>query len=146
MVNHKPSDAASSQISIAPKRKRQVACLDEHERRERKRAMDREAQRSLREKTKTRIADLERTVEMLQKDGNSATASLLSEIDALRAENERLKQIIDNVRSVVGAGSISRNTVIANGEGSEKGENGTSTARNTGTHVLQSPPLDRFTQ
>ncbi|KAF1934302.1 uncharacterized protein M421DRAFT_88290 [Didymella exigua CBS 183.55] len=105
MVNGRPSDAAELAIPVAPvvKRKRRASCLGEHERRERKRAIDREAQRSLREKTKTHIAELERTIQILRdQDRNVATANLLSEIDNLRAENERLRDVIDCVKSVVG--------------------------------------------
>ncbi|CAN9240972.1 unnamed protein product [Alternaria sp. RS040] len=106
MVDRRASDAAPPlQTPIAPvaKRKRRASCLGEQERRERKRAIDREAQRSLREKTKTHIAELERTIQILRdQDRNGATASLLSEIDSLRVENERLKDVIDSVKSVVG--------------------------------------------
>lgn len=105
MANRRPSDAAELTIPIAPvvKRKRRASCLGEQERRERKRAIDREAQRSLREKTKTHIAELERTIQILRdQDRNGTTANLLSEIDSLRAENERLRDIIDSVRSVLG--------------------------------------------
>lgn len=105
MVNRRPSDAAELASPVAPvvKRKRRASCLGEQERRERKRAIDREAQRSLREKTKTHIAELERTIQILRdQDRNGATANLLSEIDSLRAENERLRSIIDNVKSVLG--------------------------------------------
>jgi hypothetical protein len=120
MVNHKTKDAARPQAPVAPKRKRLGS---EQERRERKRAIDREAQRSLREKTKTRIAELERTVELLRDtDRNQATASLLSEIDALRAENRRLKEIVDSVRSIVGSNVACQNVVPAGsayGQGSE---------------------------
>ena len=77
MVNRQASDAAAAppppppQTPIAPviKRKRRASCLGEQERRERKRAIDREAQRSLREKTKTHIAELERTIDILRRDG-----------------------------------------------------------------------------
>lgn len=106
MVTRRASDAAPPPTTIAPvvKRKRRASCLGEQERRERKRAIDREAQRSLREKTKTHIAELERTIQILRdQDRNGATASLLSEIDALRAENERLRDVIDSVKSVVGS-------------------------------------------
>lgn len=98
---------------IAPviKRKRRASCLGEQERRERKRAIDREAQRSLREKTKTHIAELERTIQILRdQDRNGATASLLSEIEGLRAENERLRDVIDSVKSVVGSEIFPRTT------------------------------------
>ncbi len=104
MVN-RTSDAAELATPVAPvaKRKRRASCLGEQERRERKRAIDREAQRSLREKTKTHIAELERTIQILRdQDRNGATANLLSEIDSLRAENERLRDIIDSVKSVLG--------------------------------------------
>lgn len=106
MVNRRPSDAAEFAVPVAPvvKRKRRASCLGEQERRERKRAIDREAQRSLREKTKTHIAELERTIHILRdQDRNGATANLLSEIDSLRAENDRLRDIIDSVKSVLGS-------------------------------------------
>lgn len=97
------------------KRKRRASCLGEQERRERKRAIDREAQRSLREKTKTHIAELERTIQILRdQDRNGATANLLSEIDVLRAENERLRDIIDSVKNVVGGDLFSRSAAPAN--------------------------------
>jgi hypothetical protein len=35
---------------------------------------------------------------------------LLSEIDGLRAENERLRDVIDNVKSVVGSDMFPRNS------------------------------------
>lgn len=108
MVNRRSNSDASITAplqSVAPvvKRKRRASCLGEQERRERKRAIDREAQRSLREKTKAHIAELERTIDVLRnQDRNGATASLLSEIEGLRAENERLRDVIDGVRSVIG--------------------------------------------
>jgi hypothetical protein len=114
MVN-RPSDAAELAVSVAPvvKRKRRASCLGEQERRERKRAIDREAQRSLREKTKTHIAELERTIQILRdQDRNGATANLLSEIDGLRAENERLRDIIDSVKSVLGNETAPRTSTI----------------------------------
>ncbi|KAG9187897.1 hypothetical protein G6011_05768 [Alternaria panax] len=119
MINRRASDAAPPpQAPIAPvsKRKRRASCLGEQERRERKRAIDREAQRSLREKTKTHIAELERTIQILRdQDRNGTTASLLAEIDGLRVENERLKDVIDSVKSVVGLnfGVSSKTTATA---------------------------------
>lgn len=105
MVNQRSGDTVESAAPFVPvvKRKRRASCLGEQERRERKRAIDREAQRSLREKTKTHIAELERTIHILRdQDRNGATANLLSEIDSLRAENERLRDTIDNVKSLLG--------------------------------------------
>lgn len=111
MVNQRPTDVADYTTPVAPavKRKRRASCLGEQERRERKRAIDREAQRSLREKTKTHIAELERTIQILRdQDRNGATANLLSEIDSLRAENERLRDIIDSVKHVLGTDTAPR--------------------------------------
>ncbi|PVI00723.1 hypothetical protein DM02DRAFT_526456 [Periconia macrospinosa] len=118
MVTRRSSDAATPTIPVAPvvKRKRRASCLGEQERRERKRAIDREAQRSLREKTKSHIADLERTIQILRdQDRNSATANLLSEIEALRAENERLRDVIENVKSIVGGGDMSAKLAVSTG-------------------------------
>ncbi|KAH4001229.1 hypothetical protein HBI56_010660 [Parastagonospora nodorum] len=120
MVNRRASDGPSTQAPIAPvvKRKRLASCLGEQERRERKRAIDREAQRSLREKTKTHIAELERTIQILRdQDRHGTTSSLLSEIDVLRAENERLREVIDNVKSVIGCDLLPRNTATNGGTG-----------------------------
>jgi len=111
MVNQHSADAVDFTTPITPaiKRKRRASCLGEQERRERKRAIDREAQRSLREKTKTHIAELERTIHILRdQDRNGATANLLSEIESLRAENERLRGIIDNVKHVLGTDTAPR--------------------------------------
>ncbi|KAH7079363.1 hypothetical protein BKA63DRAFT_563997 [Paraphoma chrysanthemicola] len=124
MVNSRASDVPPPQIPTAPvvKRKRRASCLGEQERRERKRAIDREAQRSLREKTKTHIAELERTIQILRdQDRNGATASLLSEIDVLRAENERLKDVIESVKSVVGCDLVARNAASNTAPGNDGG-------------------------
>lgn len=138
MVNRRTSDAAPPQTPVAPvvKRKRRASCLGEQERRERKRAIDREAQRSLREKTKTHIAELERTIQILRdQDRNGATASLLSEIDELRAENDRLRDVIESVKSVVGSDSLPRNTAPAN-LGNGGGEEQSPAASIIGTHDI----------
>jgi len=156
MVNRRASDAAPPpQTPIAPvaKRKRRASCLGEQERRERKRAIDREAQRSLREKTKTHIAELERTIQILRdQDRNGATASLLSEIDGLRAENERLKDVIDSVKSVVGLdfGVSSKATATAvprpqqaddGGDGGDGGISPAATSAGTHNSLLLAPDL-----
>jgi hypothetical protein len=117
MVNSGTTDTAP-----VGKRKRRASCLGEQERRERKRAIDREAQRSLREKTKTHIAELERTIEILRdQDRNGTAASLLSEIESLRAENERLRNIIDNVKSVIGGDLAPRNKASSEHSGADGG-------------------------
>ncbi|CAA9965418.1 BRLZ domain containing protein [Pyrenophora teres f. maculata] len=152
MVDFRPSDAApplSSAAAPAAKRKRLASCLGEQERRDRKRAIDREAQRSLREKTKAHIADLERTIEILrQQDSNGATASLLSEIDQLRAENVRLKEIIDSVKTLVGGPSpvASRTTTSANASNGH-GDSASSAANSiTGEHFSTQLPATNVAQ
>lgn len=118
MMDHEPKNAAPTQIYITQKRNRPAS---EQECRERKRAVDRQAQRSLREKTKIHIAKLERTIEILRnKDRNDTTATLLSEIDALRAENEQLKHTIESVKSLVGINVVSQDILPAKpGPGTE---------------------------
>lgn len=118
MVTRRSSDTGTPAVAVAPvfKRKRRASCLGEQERRERKRAIDREAQRSLREKTKSHIAELERTIQILRdQDRNSTTASLLSEIETLRAENERLRDVIENVKNIVRCGDVPVKTAVWNG-------------------------------
>ncbi|KAF2034502.1 hypothetical protein EK21DRAFT_97583 [Setomelanomma holmii] len=135
MVDRRASDAAPPQTPIAPvvKRKRRASCLGEQDRRERKRAIDREAQRSLREKTKTHIAELERTIQILRdQDRNGATASLLSEIDVLRAENERLRDVIDSVKNVIGCDLVPRNTNTNLGIGNDGGSGDSPAASSVG--------------
>ena len=147
MVNHSSSDANALFTPVGPvgKRKRRASCLGEQERRERKRAIDREAQRSLREKTKTHIAELEQTIQILRdRDRNGATASLLSQIDTLRAENERLRDVIDSVKSVVGGDIFSKNTAppAPNGGGSENSP----AASSAGTHTSLQAACDSTTR
>ncbi|CAN9288064.1 unnamed protein product [Alternaria alternata] len=147
MVDRRASDAAPPlQTPIAPvaKRKRRASCLGEQERRERKRAIDREAQRSLREKTKTHIAELERTIQILRdQDRNGATASLLSEIDSLRVENERLRDVIDSVKSVVGldfgVSGKTAATVVPRPRADDGGDEGTSPAATSAGHQSPKP-------
>jgi hypothetical protein len=140
MVNRCANDAAPSATPVAPvvKRKRRASCLGEQERRERKRAIDREAQRSLREKTKTHIAELERTIQILRdQDRNGATANLLSEIDSLRAENERLRDMIDNVKSVLGNDIAPRtNLPTEHPTANEGGAVASPTSSSNGMHQL----------
>lgn len=70
--------------------------------RERKRELDRRAQRNSREKQRQYIARLEKTIEILQKNsGNAATTELLEEIRRLEAETERLTAIIERIKSAL---------------------------------------------
>jgi hypothetical protein len=53
----------------------------------------------LREKMKTHITDLEWIIHILRdRDRDGATVTLQSQIDVLRAENERLRDVIDSVK------------------------------------------------
>ncbi|EMD65273.1 hypothetical protein COCSADRAFT_35348 [Bipolaris sorokiniana ND90Pr] len=145
-MDHEPKNAAPTQIYITQKRNRPAS---EQECRERKRAVDRQAQRSLREKTKIHIAKLERTIEILRnKDRNDTTATLLSEIDALRAENEQLKHTIESVKSLVGINVVSQDILPAKpGPGTEDA-NYSPTVAAVG-HNLPEPPttsIDRDPQ
>ena len=137
------NDRTASISCIAPvvKRKRRASCLGEQERKERKRAIDREAQRSLREKTKSHIAELERTIDILRnQDRNGATASLLTEIDGLRAENERLRDVIDAVRNVIGGDVLGRmaptSTNPASAAGSRQEEITSPPIESAGMHIF----------
>jgi hypothetical protein len=117
MASFRTSDTPVPSTLISPvvKRKRRASCLGEQERRERKRALDREAQRSLREKTKTHTAELECTIQILRdQDRAGATASLLSEVDVQRAENERLRSVVESVKSVVGIEVVPRSKAVEN--------------------------------
>jgi hypothetical protein len=137
MGNRRAGENVTAQTLVAPvvKRKRRASCLGELERRERKRAIDREAQRSLREKTKTHIAELERTIQILRdQDLNGATSSLLSEIEGLRAENERLRDVIDSVKSVIGCDSFTRNNATNHALGTDVGTGHSPAASSVGMH------------
>ena len=136
-LSQAPPTPTPTPIAPVIKRRRRTSCLGEQERRERKRAIDREAQRSLREKTKTHIAELERTIQILRdQDRDGATASLLAEIDRLRGENERLREVIDSVKSVVGTelgrSSGPQNTVVAEGDSGRERRGSESGAGNGG--------------
>lgn len=84
-------------------RKSSVRPTDDDKQKERKRALDRKAQRISREKTRSHIAQLEKTVQILSENhGTAATNELLEENTRLHTEIDRLRKIIDNIRSVLG--------------------------------------------
>lgn len=85
-------------VASQSKRKRS----DDDLRRERKREADRMAQKNSREKRRLYTDQLERTINILCKeDGRAATYELMEEISQLRAENCRLRRIIDSVKSAL---------------------------------------------
>ncbi|KAH8598224.1 hypothetical protein B0O99DRAFT_616187 [Bisporella sp. PMI_857] len=96
---------ASSTDAAAPKRTRKlnVRNTDDEKQRERKRALDRKAQRASREKTRSHIAHLEKMVQILSdKNGNAGIIELMDEMTRLHAEIDRLRKIIDSIKSVLG--------------------------------------------
>ncbi len=96
-------DGRRVQTPISKRIRKSSAVKDNDIQRERKRALDRKAQRASREKTRSHIAHLERMVQILsQRNGNAATNELLEEISTLHEEVDRLKKIIDGIRGIVG--------------------------------------------
>jgi len=84
-------------------RKASTTADNDAQQRERKRALDRKAQRASREKTRAHIANLERMVQILsEKNGNAATSELLEEMGRMQAEIERLRKIIDSIKGLLG--------------------------------------------
>lgn len=74
---------------------------------ERKRELDREAQRTIRERTKNHIAHLESLVEQLQGDQGGQVQRLVTQLNESRAEVNRLKDALNSIikisTSVTGA-------------------------------------------
>ncbi|KAG9244071.1 hypothetical protein BJ878DRAFT_87194 [Calycina marina] len=92
--------------SPPPKRPRKASIrnADDDKQRERKRALDRKAQRASREKIRSHIAHLEKMVQILSdRNGNTDTSELMEEMNRLHAEIDRLRKIIDSIKSVLGA-------------------------------------------
>jgi hypothetical protein len=74
--------------------------------RAKKRAWDRAAQRTLRQKTRVRIEHLEKTVQALEEERHGTVIpKLMDEIEALRTENERLRKVIGDSISFLQQGS-----------------------------------------
>jgi hypothetical protein len=74
--------------------------------RAKKRAWDRAAQRTLRQKTRVRIEHLEKTVQALEEERHGTVIpKLMDEIEALRTENERVRKVIGDSISFLQQGS-----------------------------------------
>jgi len=102
-----PQNPSSAEISLPSTRVRKLSVrnADNDKQRERKRALDRKAQRASREKTRSHIAHLENMVQILSNtNGSAATSKLMEEMTLLQAEIDRLRKIIDSIRSALGTG------------------------------------------
>lgn len=99
---------ASTEMGVTKRgRKARPSFTDDDKQRERKRAMDRKAQRVSREKTRSHIAHLEKMVEILcEKNESEATTELMAEVSRLNAEIDRLRKIIETIKSVLRADSF----------------------------------------
>ena len=98
------NSATNNTPALRRPRKPSLRSTDDDKQRERKRALDRKAQRASREKTRSHIAHLEKMVQILSdKNGSAATSELMEEMSRLHAEIDRLRKIIDSIKSVLGA-------------------------------------------
>jgi hypothetical protein len=98
------ADTSPPSATSARRGSRSTQKLSE-ERLARKRALDREAQRSSRCKTKNHIALLEARIEQLtrvQADGN--TKELMDQIEQQRKENEALRATLKSITKLVNSG------------------------------------------
>ena len=114
-----PIDGATSPDLSSKKRKvsassRGVASLTP-EQLAKKRANDREAQRAIRERTKTQIETLERKIqELTSQQPYQELQAVLRQKDAIQAENDeirrRLASILSIIQPIVGAQSLTGKT------------------------------------
>lgn len=99
----RPSTTAQPQPPPKRARKNTPRNTDDDKQRERKRALDRKAQRASREKTRSHIAHLEKMVQILsEKNGTQAMGEMMQEMGRLNGEIERLRKIIEGIKSVLG--------------------------------------------
>ncbi|THC95593.1 hypothetical protein EYZ11_004908 [Aspergillus tanneri] len=68
---------------------------------ERKRAIDRKAQQAVRERTKSRFAQLEQELEYYKQLNQKDNAGVYEELCQLREENKLLRQKLEAVKSIV---------------------------------------------
>lgn len=74
----------------APKRRRKISNLTEQQVKH-KRDLDRKAQRALRQRTKSRIQDLETSYAQLEASKSESETVMLRDLESLRAQNRQLK-------------------------------------------------------
>ena len=81
-------------------------------RRQRKREADRMAQKNSRERRRSHIDHLENMISILRKEnGNAVTCELMETVLQLRAENERLRRIINNAKTSLSLASCEPPTI-----------------------------------
>jgi hypothetical protein len=84
----------------APARPAKRQKTDADLRRQRKREADRMAQKQSRERRRSHIDHLENMISILRKEnGNAVTCELMETVLQLRAENERLRRIINSAKT-----------------------------------------------
>lgn len=109
--------ALSGQDAEQPKSKRQKLTSSQLER---KRELDREAQRTIRERTKNHIAHLESLVQQLQGDQGGQVQRLVTQLNESRAEVNRLKDALNSIVKISTAVTgTSTNQSIHNGSDDE---------------------------
>lgn len=91
---HDRACSASNQDTDVPKPKRQKLTDSQLER---KRELDREAQRTIRERTKTHIAHLEGLVKQLQGEPGSEVQRLVAQLNESRTEINRLRDALGSI-------------------------------------------------
>lgn len=71
----------------------------QHRKLERKREIDRKAQRTSRERTKLYTAELEERINVLcRENGNTALFDLMNEIFSLKKDRDRLRMVIEKAK------------------------------------------------
>lgn len=97
--SHAMTDAeisANAHLRTAKKRARTVSDLTEDQIRQ-KRSVDRKAQQAYRQRTKDRIAELEKRLADVQETSRQQQVHLKSEVETLRERNARLKRCLDSI-------------------------------------------------
>lgn len=76
----------------------------QHKKRERKREIDRKAQRTSRERAKLYTAELEERIDVLcRENDNTALIDLMNEIFSLKKDRDRLRMVIEKAKVTLDA-------------------------------------------